>query len=383
MKQDSRLALAALIALGVFAISPSVMAPVMVGAFIELLGFSTIQAGQITSAEFLGMTAGTLLSLMLVTRVSRRRLVKIVTLLWIGCNLLSIFYHSFEALLLLRAGAGLGMGVGVASVMGAIAGKPNPVRLFAAFMVCVPLFLLGAIPGLQAVIGIAGPGGAYGFLLVLSVLVLLLSASLPFSIPQTPAGTDQTQAAGAGMSAIVGLLVGMLLLFVGFNGTWSYVNQVGREIDLSADTVALMMGIAQVASIGGSFFAGVLNERLGHTRPVTLAILLVVAGSALLANAASGASFAVGLCVLLFGWMMVQPFLMGIAARMDGQGKIATAGTVAQSLGMAGGPYLAALYVAGRPFASVGYFSLVLFVAGLVLVLPSALKANAAARPQG
>ncbi|MEZ5926863.1 MAG: hypothetical protein R3C55_00030 [Parvularculaceae bacterium] len=168
----------------------------------------------------------------------------------------------------------------------------------------------------------------------------------------------------------------MLLLFIGFNGAWSYVNQAGRELGLSADRVAVMIGVAQIASIGGSFLAGALNERFGHALPVTLAILLVVTGSAFLANASHGPYFAAGLGILLFGWMMVQPFLMGIAARMDSHGKIATAGTVAQSLGMAGGPFLAALYISGRPIAMVGYFSLVLFVIGLALVLPSALKAN-------
>lgn len=367
----------ALVVLGIFSAAPSVMVPILVGGLIEKLQFSRIQAGSVTSAEFMGSLAGSILVLILVGKVSRRTLALCGIPLWITCNLLSAIYANYDALLMLRAVSGLGMGVSLAVTMGAIASRPNPVRLFAGLMVGVPLFLLAAIPALQMVIGRWSVQGAYLFLAGMAALGLLLATRLPARLPQPHVeGPDATANPASNHVQIVVYLLAVALFFVGFNGAWAYVSQVGRSIGISADRIALIIGVGQIASIGGSFLAGVLNERLGYAIPLTVAIALGMGGSALLSISGGETLFAVSLVPLLFGWLMAQPFIMGVSARLDGQGKVATATNVAQNMGMAGGPFLAALAVEGRPVAMIGYFSLILFGIGLLLALPSAIRAN-------
>lgn len=373
----SRFETPALVTLGTLSMATNVMVPILVDTLIEKLGLSRIDAGRITSFEFLGALAGSILVLALVRKLDRRTLAFYGIPIWIACNALSAVYPSPDALLFLRAGSGFGMGVSLAITMGAIAGRPNPVRLFAGLMVGVPLFLTVAIPGLQMAASQWGVPGAYCFLGVMAAVALLMATQLPSTLPQVGAEEAHGQAAALFRSPIVGtFILAVLALFIGFNGAWAYVSQVGRAIDISPQTVAWIIGIAQLASIAGSFLAGLLNERFGHVLPLVFAMALAMGGGALLANSANQTMFSASLAPLLFGWLMSQPFIMGVSAKLDSTGTIATAANVAQNLGTAAGPYLAARIIEGQPVSLIGYFALLLFGIGLVLIIPSALRAS-------
>lgn len=374
---SSKVETPALVVLGILSMATNVMVPILVDALIEKLGLSRVDAGRITSFEFLGALAGSVVILALVHRVSRRKLAYFGIPVWIACNILSALHPTPEALLFLRTGSGFGMGIALAITMGAIASRPNPVRLFAGLMVGVPLFLMVTIPALQMTVGNWGVPGAYCFLGVMATLGMVLASQLPAGLPLGDGAGDQDTAKALFRSPkVITLVLAVLVLFIGFNGAWAYVSQVGRAIGIAPQTVAWTIGIAQLASIGGSFLAGVLNERLGHTLPLIIAAGLSISGSALLANSADQTMFSASLVPLLFGWLMSQPFIMGLAARQDSTGTVATAVNVAQNMGTAAGPYLAARVIEGLAVSLAGYFAAILFGIGLLLLMPSSLRAR-------
>jgi predicted MFS family arabinose efflux permease len=373
---ESRAETPALVLLGILSMGTNVMVPILVDALIEQLGMSRIEAGRITSFEFFGALAGSILVLSLVHKVGRRTLAYCGIPVWTACNIVSAIHPTHDALPFLRAGSGFGMGISLAITMGAIAGRPNPVRLFAGLMVGVPLYLMMAIPALQMAVGKAGVPGAYGFLGVMAATGLLLASQLPNRPPRAEGDGGHGKALlPSPMAATV--VLASLVFFTGFSGSWAYVSQVGRSIGIAPQIVAWIIGTAQLASIVGSFLAGILNERFGHALPLIFAMALAIGGAVLLADAGTQAMFSASLVPLLFGWLMSQPFVIGVSARLDATGTVATAVNVAQNMGTAAGPYLAARVIDGQSASLVGYFAAILFGTGLLLMLPSALRAPA------
>jgi len=106
------------------------VAPVLIGAMVEVLEFSEAQAGYVISAELLGMLLATFPALYYINRINWRKGIFIALTLMICGGLFSAFIETFQALFISRFLFGLASGFSMAICLSIIRLTSDPDRTF-------------------------------------------------------------------------------------------------------------------------------------------------------------------------------------------------------------------------------------------------------------
>ena len=85
--------------------------PVISTAWVDLLGFSEVQVGRVAGADLGGLSVGALFTSLLISNISRRRIILIGIGIAIIANLACISVTQYEYVLWLRFLAGFGSGL--------------------------------------------------------------------------------------------------------------------------------------------------------------------------------------------------------------------------------------------------------------------------------
>ena len=107
---DSTISLISIVILGMVNIAILYVAPVLIGAMVEVLEFSEAQAGYVISAELLGMLLATFPALYYINRINWRKGIFIALTLMICGGLFSASIETFQALFISRFLFGLAAG---------------------------------------------------------------------------------------------------------------------------------------------------------------------------------------------------------------------------------------------------------------------------------
>ncbi len=127
---DSIPSLVSIVILGMVNIAILYVAPVLIGAMVEVLNFSEAQAGYVISAELLGMLLATFPALYYVERINWRKAVFWALIFMIIGGLISASIGGFQSLLISRFLFGLAAGFSMAICLSAIGMTSDPDRTF-------------------------------------------------------------------------------------------------------------------------------------------------------------------------------------------------------------------------------------------------------------
>ncbi|WP_116368106.1 MFS transporter [Parahaliea mediterranea] len=368
----ARVLLAFLATAGLFYVN---IMPALVDGLIGGLGFSNRQAGFVGSANVYGASLGALAAVFVVKRLPWRPLAVGLLLGLICADLLSTLVEGAGAMIALRFAHGCIGGVLVGVGFAVIARTSEADRTFG-YLLTVQFGLGGLgllyLPGLVPEFGVS----ALFFALIAFSLVTLLMVPFLNDYPvQAAVPADASSAADGShrpvrRRALLGLALAATFLFQAANmALYAYIIGLGKHAGLGPAFISNTLGIAAWIAIAGSVAVILLSTRFGRLLPVSLAIVLTIAGTWILHYSQVGWVYWLANVGVGITWAFVISYLLGMCSAFDSTGQTAALGGFASKMGLASGPMVGALVIGDANYALLINLGVVALVLSLLCVI--------------
>jgi MFS family permease len=312
--------------------------PFLLGALMDALALDPQSAGLLGTLE---LVAGALGSLVLAPRaatVPRRRLALVGGALAVSGYFLSGAVGGYASVAFVRVATGVCCGVVLAAGNAAAAGSRDPDRLFAlvAFLAGVAAtVLLVTLPYTVTPWGYAG-----GFALV--GIVCLMALPLFWFLPAAPGVPEQSGFATRRVTgAVAATLAGAFMLEMCGQGVWAFTERIGAGVGLDLKEIGPIAAFGNFSGLIGSVAAAWLGTRKGRTAPLAAGVAATACAQWFLVNADSGTTYAVAQVGWGLAFYFTAPYILGLAASLDRQGRWTVTVGALMMLGAAIGPLMA------------------------------------------
>lgn len=350
--------------------------PLLVGSVIDGLHLDPGRAGLLGSVEIGAMAAASLLLAPRVGTLSRRGVALGSTAAIALAHLACVAASDFGLLVVLRLTAGLGEGALYATVNAAIAASRDPDRLYAQVTVVSALAASALFLAMPLAIGLWAHAGAFGSLAAVALLCLPLLVFLPET---AGLGADQEILGGGWLGGpALAVLIAAFVLSVGEGAIWAFVERIGGHVGLALGTIGLVLAVTTVVGVSGAGLAAWIGTRFGRTLPLAAGIGTIAAAGLVLGHATTPLAFVAAELAYNTAYLFIAPFLLGTAAAVDAQGRVAAATGGAVLVGGAVGPGLGGIAVAWGSYPPLAWLFLACCGAGILLILPLLLRLDRA-----
>jgi predicted MFS family arabinose efflux permease len=355
--------------------------PIVVGAFVDRLGFSESQAGFVAAVEMAGVGVGLMFLVGLAHRLGLRRLACMGVATIAVANLLATLIHQFEYMLLAQFVVGLGSSMVFSVYLTIGASEERPEHLFAivnAVSIAYSGVFLPVAPGILALGQLPG--------IFITLAVIAASASLLVQWLPTVPGRQATETPPPLAPArlllnwrVVSVLLMMLLLYTGHGAVWAYQERIGVGVGMDVHRVGRWLGASMLFwGVLGSVLASRLGMRIGAIWPQVLSLGVSLIAAFLLVAGDTPVLFACASGLIALSWFYGLPYQMGLLAQYDRGGRLNLMGCMMTTGGAALGPALSAVLVGWKGHWTVGVLAGLCYMVGLVLVLPPSLERSRA-----
>ncbi|WP_394173685.1 MFS transporter [Thalassotalea litorea] len=319
--------------------------PALVSGLIEALGFSKRDAGLVASFNVYGAALGAFAAVFIVKIWSWRKTSVVLLVALMISDVFSMFINEPTPLMLLRFlhGAIGGMLVGVGFSI--IARTKEADKTFG-ILLLVQFGLGGVgviyIPPLVPEFGTAI---LFSSLIAFSICTLCM---LPF-IPQyeknaNPEKGEQQSIRKLPLSAA---LLALFLFQAANMGLYAYIIDLGKVAGLETELISTIIGVSAWFGILGSLLVVWLSTRFGRGLPLVIGIIFTAISTLGLHFSEQEWAFWLANINIAVAWAFVIPYILGLCSEFDRQGQMAALGGFASKMGLASGPMVAALMVAG------------------------------------
>jgi len=367
-QRDSRGALAAGALL--FSIGPAALMvmPMIVGVYVDELGFSGRQAGLLASVDATGMFVASLLGMVWVRTLNWR----LAAMLGLGGavagNLLAAGAHEFTLMLACRALASLGAGTAFAAATASLAEQSKPETAFGIGLAVETLLTMVVMALSAGIIEWQGIAGIFRMLALLAFVVALPVGWLPARSAKTaPVGQPPPSPDPATVAPVAAGLIGTMLFYAGVLGFWVYLERIGQAAGHSNHLIGTILAWSLAAGVLGGIGPAWLHGRGGIARPNLLAILLLMATVLAAVGKVTLPVFA--LSAIVFGalWVFATAYQAALIATLDRNGRYAVLIPAAQGAGAMIGPAAAALLIQGDEYVAVNLIAAAFLAVSLLL----------------
>ena len=370
-----RLGLVAIIAAGSISEPIFYLAPFVVGGSVEAFGVTEGTAGQIVAVE-LGTAA--ILALVVASQIA-----KLHVRLVVGAALAAVAVGDVAALLTnslswyvpSRALAGAGAGTLLATANAVGAGSRNPQKVFSMMQFAVVATTVVGFGLMPLSMEIVGPKGA----IAVRLLIALLLGGFVFCMPAHSRGADSKKpllSAGRGFK-ILTVLAAVVLVWLGNNGLWAYVERIGASMAFSVEQISTVLLATSVVALSGPACAQLLGTRRGLLAPIGVSAVLQALGAFALVYGGQLFSFALGSVLYSAAFMFCIPYFKAAMAALDSSGRVVGSGAAVMIVGTAIGPGIYGVILnAGGSYATLGWVTICCFAIGWSLAVPAAGRAG-------
>lgn len=386
MNQDKRKLFRSLVAgASLFSIGPAAMLvmPMIVGAYIDELGFSSQQAGILASLEAAGICAASLLGLMWVKRLNWR----LVTLTGLGCavvaNLLSIGLDGFAPMLACRTLASLGAGTAFAAATASLGEQDKPEAAFGIGLAVQTLLLMVIMAMSARIMESQGIGGLFFLLALLAFVVALPVGWLPVRSEKSRHIKELTphHDSSTGVQIIAGLIA-IVLFYAGALGFWVFLERIGDAAGHSTAMIGTVLAWALGAGALGGLGPVWLGDRIGIAWPIVASTSILIGVVLVTVGSVTAPLFALGAVVFNGMWIFATAYQTALIAKLDRHGSYTVLIPAAQGAGAMIGPAVASIFVQGDKYLPVNISTVAFFAISLFLFLVVMRGFGVAEQPQ-
>lgn len=365
---SSPLSIAAYVLTAGVAATISNFAPILVGAYVDILGFTDQRAGYVFSAEMAGFTIGAALVLVLLPLMNWRHIVRLGLIVLIGGNLIAIGLTAYWPLLTIRLLTGVGAGVLMAMTTVAVGSTRDPDRIFGLWITAQVLPSVVAVPLLPKAILHYGLAAPFMFIAVLGVLVFWLHRYFP---EKAEAKTRGSAVAGTRRALLLGVIgiVGIFIFYGGQSAVWAFVERIGIASGLTNQAIGNAIFLALLAGTGGALLAAVIGKAFGRVLPLFGSMVLAATAVIVLASEPTLIPYTLAVMVIYTIWVYSSPVLNGVIANLDKGGRLLAATSMTFCASISAGPALAsALLDNSGDYSPVIWIGLTALPIGFVIV---------------
>jgi predicted MFS family arabinose efflux permease len=293
-------------------------APLLVGAFVDDLGFTASAAGSLVTFEMLALCVATMLMANRISRTSRRKWAYSGAAITIVGQLVSTYFTDFQGLAVVRIATGLGEGICFASASAAAASAAEPDRLFAEVLLLEMLIwgiLLAALPFVIL------PYGCSGLFVTLAVLTVITVPCMAWLPDPDMMQNDQHKDKTPHMKTGVVLMISVAVISLTGNAVWSLSERIGLKTGLDLKAVGIILAVASFAGILGSGGAALLGIRWGRRLPLFFSIGASTFAMVMIAAVYEPVSYTCNQLLWGVAFAFMTPYMYGIAAVLDPLGR--------------------------------------------------------------
>ncbi len=365
----ARVFLAFLTTAGIFYIN---IMPAVVNGLKEGLGFTSQQAGFVSSANLYGAALGALSAVFLIKHINWQRWSYALLVILIAIDLCCIFIESPMMMIIVRALHGLTGGLLVGIGFSIISRTSEADKTFG-YLLLIQWGLGGL--GIMYLPGLVPEYGTSALFISLVAFTVATLAMLPF-LPlyevitaenyaknNTENNAQNLQNKTIKRQPLILNLIGIFLFQAANMGLFAYMISLGKAEGLTVKFMSNALGIASWVALLGAFLVIIIGTKFGRTIPLIFAILITALCSWLLHFSHSETVYLIANIIIGITWAFVLPYLFGICSELDKSGQMAALGGFASKMGLASGPMVAALMLSGENYQQV----INIAVVGLVL----------------
>jgi predicted MFS family arabinose efflux permease len=341
--------------------------PAITNALMEGAGLSTVEAGQITSANAMGAAFGAFAVTLLIRRIPHWKMASVALLLGLICiDILTIMQESTNILVPLRFGHGFIGGSLVGLGFSVIARTARPSVAFSLLLVCQ---YGGGALGLWLLPPLVPSYGPYVPFYALIIFCLVTLSMIPFlaayPLPEKKATSSGTTASAAKIRVFpLGLTLLALFFFQAANmALFAFIFGLGEHFGLTIEFMSPTIGIANIIAIGGAVLAAYTGIRYKLLKPLAFALICSALGTLIFLFSDSPVIYLIANCVTGVAWAFCIPYLLTMSAKFDEAGQMAALGGFASKMGLASGPI-----AAGYLLATDGSYPLLIVMAAGVII---------------
>jgi predicted MFS family arabinose efflux permease len=352
--------------------------PLLVGGLIETYGLSEGQVGLVIAFRLGALALASFILSARIHRVDRRLFAFIGVALVIAGNLGAAFADTSAGYIFWRMVMGVGEGVILTVITAIGAASRNPEKIFA-----ILSFWLFA--GSILIFLVAPPVlGAFGirttFILVAAVAAALSPVFL-FITREKSADTNLAPTRFTWSSASIGVLAAVLLLSVGANSAWFYLERIGERMGMSLAEVGNALVIVAVVALLGPLIAHQANTRFGRLKPIVLGFVVLAAAAILMTHTRSPLVYTAGISFSSIGLAFTSIYLLGIASVLDSHGRLAAACRGFLAIGNAVAPGIGgSILLLGGNYELIGWAAVIASFLAIAVASPGARLSDRRAR---
>jgi DHA1 family inner membrane transport protein len=353
--------------------------PLLIGEYVSILDISSAKAGFIISAEMFGLTLGSLIIIIILSK-NWQSIVKISLSLMILGNFLSLYVYEPYIFVFCRFVTGFGAGMLMTMTIQVIGLMRSPDKIYALWT-AVQLFLGAlAIMFFSTII-------QYGGLDAIFVIWIVLTASLYISIKFYPSSREvcplidshdtaykKSKKQRSNKSYQLGILslIGLFIYYSGQTGVWVYLERIGTSWVISPEQVASILFFSLIIGILASAIVMLLGDKFGRTLPITFSMIMAALSIIILMQESNIYLFTLATCLFNFAWYFFLPYICSVISTLDNDGRLLTGLSVTFPAALAAGPAIVAILIGQDdvllPCMLFGLFATIL---GYFLLLPS------------
>ena len=315
--------------------------PIAIGALIDYRGFLPGNVGLVGTLELLGMAISATLASTFLDKINVKKIAPLAVFMLALSQFISAFMLHETLLLSTRFIVGISAGLLTAILARVLATAMSPERLTALAILSVSAF--GIIVYLFFPILTARGGVAYVYLALsgLSLLGLLGLRGLP----------DLKSAEKSESKALNNDFILLILFSLSFGivsaAMWTFSERIGLASGLTKGEIGYVLAIGTFFGITGAAIAAIIGDRFGSFKPILLATACLLLAGILIPQTTMPSAFALIFILFRFAQNFNDPFIIGVVARRDGEGRLLSLNAGAGLFGSALGPSVAS-YVIGN-----------------------------------
>jgi len=340
--------------------------PAITNALMEGAGLSTVDAGQITSANAMGAAFGALFVTLLIRRIPHWKMASVALLVGLICmDIVTIMQESTAILVPLRFGHGFIGGSLVGLGFSVIARTSRPSVAFSLLLVvqygggALGLWLL---PPLVPSYGPYVPFYALIIFCVVTLCMMPFLAAYPLPARKTVADITEPGAAKIRVFPLSLTLLALFLFQAANMALFAFIFGLGEHYTLEMDFMSPTLGIANIVSIGGAVLAVYTGIKYKLLKPLSLALICSALGTCIFLFSDTQVVFLIANCITGMAWAFCIPYFLTMSARFDEAGQMAALGGFASKMGLACGPM-----VGGYVLATDGSYPMLIVMAAVVI----------------
>jgi len=360
---------------GTIGLSALMILPILVGAYVDYLGFAEDTAGWISAANLAGIAVMTLIVSLKTKHWPLAKIAGYGLAVMILFDILTLYFHSLATFTALRFVSGLGGGAAQAAVAAAIARLLHSDKgfgIYIAFQFLLPAIGLYAFPALLPEIGF---NGMIEILIGLEITALLMVPVLAnYKLPKpgrrdAEADSDVFEIGLILQKPAMLSIIGLCVYGAANAAIWAYADRMGIGAGLSNEGTGNVLSAVTALSVLGAMLVIWLQDRWGHIRPLSAGIAAQIAAMLVLITFTSPSGYALGIGLYSVAWAFTWPYFLSIQADIDHTGTVVVAGQFSNLVGNSIGPAMAAFLVGGGAYVPAIWMACGLFVASLLPML--------------